>query len=194
VIPVLVGIEIPPTKCCSIRAGSSKAVAGDRRRSRCGCRTDGPIEPGRHRSEDASSARESIRRRSPIICASMFLACDACSTSVSQIEALAARLGPVYEPMIVFAAATGLRPSELFGLERHEGSPHSEPPVSNRYGISMTCATPAPPFALRAGLPVFAVSRFMGLSIAMIDDDYRHLARDVANTPSRCLMRGKRKS
>src|SRR5213079_645104 len=35
--------------------------------------------------------------------------------SWQQIEALAARLGPVYGPMVVFAAATGLRPSELFG-------------------------------------------------------------------------------
>ena len=28
--------------------------------------------------------------------------------------------GPVYGPMIVFAAATGLRPSELFALEQHD--------------------------------------------------------------------------
>jgi len=34
-----------------------------------------------------------------------------------QIEAVAAQLGPVYGPMVIFAAATGLRPSELFGLE-----------------------------------------------------------------------------
>jgi integrase len=34
-----------------------------------------------------------------------------------QIEAVAARLSPMYGPMVVFAAATGLRPSELFGLE-----------------------------------------------------------------------------
>ena len=33
---------------------------------------------------------------------------------------VAARLGPVYGPMVVFAAATGLRPSELFGLEQHD--------------------------------------------------------------------------
>lgn len=37
--------------------------------------------------------------------------------SWQQIEAVAAYLGPVYGPMVVFAAATGLRPSELFGLE-----------------------------------------------------------------------------
>ena len=33
-----------------------------------------------------------------------------------QVEAVAAQLGPVYGPMVIFAAATGLRPSELFGL------------------------------------------------------------------------------
>ena len=33
-------------------------------------------------------------------------------------------------------------------------------------------------FALRAGVSVFAVSRFVGSSIAMIDHHYGHLARD----------------
>jgi hypothetical protein len=33
----------------------------------------------------------------------------------AQIEAIAARLGPVYGPMVIFGAATGLRPSELLG-------------------------------------------------------------------------------
>jgi len=40
--------------------------------------------------------------------------------SWAQIEAVAARLGSVYGPMVVFGAATGLRPSELFGLEQHD--------------------------------------------------------------------------
>jgi integrase len=40
--------------------------------------------------------------------------------SWQQLEALAERLGPVYGPMVVFAAATGLRPSELFALERRD--------------------------------------------------------------------------
>src|SRR5712691_6710434 len=40
--------------------------------------------------------------------------------SWQQLEAVAARLGPVYGPMVVFAAATGLRPSELFALERRD--------------------------------------------------------------------------
>jgi integrase len=37
--------------------------------------------------------------------------------SGEQVEVVAAQLGPVYGPMVVFAAATGLRPSELFGLD-----------------------------------------------------------------------------
>jgi integrase len=37
-----------------------------------------------------------------------------------QIEAVAAQLGLVYGPMISFTAATGLRPSELFGLEQRD--------------------------------------------------------------------------
>ena len=38
--------------------------------------------------------------------------------SWEQIRSLAERLGPMFGPMIVFAAATGLRPSELFALEQ----------------------------------------------------------------------------
>jgi hypothetical protein len=38
----------------------------------------------------------------------------------AQVEAAAAQLGPVYGPMVVFAAATGLRPAELFGLEQRD--------------------------------------------------------------------------
>jgi integrase len=165
-----------------------------------------------------------------------------------QVEAVAARLGPVYGPMVIFAAATGLRPSELFGLDRRDvdrklgvvyvrrayangrlkhtktrlstravplqakalqaldrlpasdnpilfpnmrggridfrifGRKHWRPaqakagidPVRGLYDLRHTYAT----FALRAGVPVFAVSRFMGTSIAMIDRHYGHLAND----------------
>jgi integrase len=168
--------------------------------------------------------------------------------SWSQLEAVAARLGPVYGPMVIFAAATGLRPSELFGLEQHDvdreagdvymrrafangrikhtktrlstravplqakavealdrlpasanpilfpngrggridfqifGRKHWRPvqikagiePVRGLYDLRHTYAT----FALRAGVPVFAVSRFIGSSIAMIDLHYGHLAHD----------------
>ena len=165
-----------------------------------------------------------------------------------QIEAVAAQLGPVYGPMVIFGAATGLRPSELFGLEQRDvdceagvvyvrrayangrlkqtktklsrravplqqkalealdqlspsvnpivfpnsrggridfrvfGRRHWKPaqiaagvePVRGLYEMRHTYAT----FALRAGIPVFAVSRFIGASIAMIDVHYGHLARD----------------
>jgi integrase len=168
--------------------------------------------------------------------------------SWAQIEAIAAQLGPVYGPMVIFGAATGLRPSELFGLEQHDvdrelgvvyvrrayangrikntktrlstravplqakavealdrlpplvnailfpnarggridfrvfGRRHSRPvqiaagvePIRGLYDMRHTYAT----FALRAGVPVFAVSRFIGSSIAMIDRHYGHLARD----------------
>jgi integrase len=40
--------------------------------------------------------------------------------SWAEIDALAERLGPVYGPMIVFAAATGLRPSEWAALEHRD--------------------------------------------------------------------------
>lgn len=168
--------------------------------------------------------------------------------SWEQIDAVAERLGPVYGPMAVFAAATGLRPSELFALEQRDidrvaavvyvrrayangrlkhtktrlstravplqaialealdslplsenpilfpnsrggridfrsfGRRHWKPaqttvgiePLRHLYDLRHTYAT----FALRAGVSVFAVSRFMGSSIAMIDHHYGHLARD----------------
>jgi integrase len=169
--------------------------------------------------------------------------------SWEQIQSLAERLGSTFGPMVVFAAATGLRPSELFALERgdveravgvvqirrayangrvkqtktrlsrravplqavalealdqlqaQEHSPllfpnsrggyldfrnfnrrHWKPvqraagiePLRDLYDLRHTYAT----FALRAGVPVFALSRFMGTSIAMIDLHYGHLAVD----------------
>jgi integrase len=168
--------------------------------------------------------------------------------SWQQLEAVAVRLGPVYGPMVVFAAATGLRPSELFALEQRDidralgvvyvrrayangrlkhtktrlstravplqavalaaldrlppsqssllfpnargrhidfrsfGRRHWQTaqvaagiePLRHLYDLRHTYAT----FALRAGVSVFAVSRFMGSSIAMIDRHYGHLARD----------------
>jgi integrase len=47
-------------------------------------------------------------------------------------------------------------------------------PIRGLYDLRHTYAT----FALRAGVPVFAVSRFIGSSIAMIDRHYGHLACD----------------
>ena len=169
--------------------------------------------------------------------------------SWQQIRTVTDRLGPSFGPMVVFAAATGLRPSELFALEQGDldrvagvvqvrrafangrvkqtktrlsrravplqaialealdqlpprnDSPllfpntrgghldfrnfnrrHWKPvqksvgiePLRDLYDLRHTYAT----FALRAGVPVFALSRFMGTSIAMIDLHYGHLAVD----------------
>ncbi len=172
--------------------------------------------------------------------------------SWEQIEAVAERLGPVYGPMVVFAAATGLRPSELFALEQRDldraagvvyvrrayangrlkktktrlstravplqaialealdrlpasenpilfpnsrgghidfrsfGRRHWKPaqvaagiePLRHLYDPRHTYAT----FALRAGVSVFAVSRFMGSSIAMIDRYTATSPATAANT------------
>jgi integrase len=47
-------------------------------------------------------------------------------------------------------------------------------PVRRVYDLRHTFAT----FALRAGVPMLDVSRFMGTSLSMIDRHYGHLARD----------------
>ena len=168
--------------------------------------------------------------------------------SWAELDTVASKLGRVFGPMVMFAAATGLRPSELFALERRDldrtGStvyvrrayakgrlintkttrstravplqamalealdrlPRSDnpllfpaprgghidlhsfrqrywrpaqlaagiEPVRRPYDLRHTYAT----FALRAGVSIFDLSRFMGASLAMIDRHYGHLARD----------------
>jgi integrase len=47
-------------------------------------------------------------------------------------------------------------------------------PIRRPYDLRHTYAT----FALRAGISIFDLSRFMGASLAMIDKHYGHLARD----------------
>jgi integrase len=168
--------------------------------------------------------------------------------SWAEIEGVASQLGSVRGPMVVFAAATGLRPSELFALERRDVdraggvvyvrrayanarvintktklSTRAVPlqaialdaldrlprlensllfpaprgghielhsfrerywrpaqikvgidPIRRPYDMRHTYAT----FALRAGVSIFDLSRFMGASLAMIDRHYGHLARD----------------
>jgi site-specific recombinase XerC len=167
--------------------------------------------------------------------------------SWDDIYVVAAQLGPVTGPMVVFGAATGLRPAELVALERRDIDrdggvvyvrrqlvrgqmkhtktrrsvravplqavalealdqlPASDGPVfpaarggyihlhnfrarnwrpaqiaagiapiRRPYDLRHTYAT----FALRAGISIFDLSRFMGASLAMIDKHYGHLARD----------------
>jgi integrase len=47
-------------------------------------------------------------------------------------------------------------------------------PIRRPYDLRHTYAT----FALRAGISIFDLSRFMGASLTMIDKHYGHLARD----------------
>jgi integrase len=47
-------------------------------------------------------------------------------------------------------------------------------PIRRPYDLRHTYAT----FALRAGISIFDLSRFMGASLAMIDKHYGHLAHD----------------
>jgi hypothetical protein len=170
--------------------------------------------------------------------------------SWAELEAVAARLGPHYGPMILFAAATGLRPGEWIALERRdvdraarvvhvrrsfsygrlkrgktEASLRAVPlqaialealdllpprlespllfpsprggyldlhnfrarawkgaqrsagiePLRRPYDLRHTFAT----FALRAGLPLFDLCRYLGTSLTMVDRHYGHLARDA---------------
>ena len=168
--------------------------------------------------------------------------------SWEEIRALAGCLGPVIGPIVLFGAATGVRPAELVALERRDldrvagvvyvrrqfvrgqvkppkarrslravplqsvalealaALPASESPllfpaprgghidlhnfrardwrpaqaalevdpIRRPYDLRHTYAT----FALRAGVSIFDLSRFMGASLAMIDKHYGHLARD----------------
>ena len=149
--------------------------------------------------------------------------------SWDELTAVAGYLGPIAGPMVLFAAATGLRPAERTALERRDVDcaggvvyvpvplqtialealdrlPRSESsllfpaprggyidlhnfrarewrpaqlaagiePLRRLYDLRHTYAT----FALRAGVSIIDLSRFMGASLAMIDRHYGHLARD----------------
>jgi hypothetical protein len=95
-----------------------------------------------------------------------------------QAKALEAidQLQPADNP-ILFANARGGR-IDFRSFGRRHWKPAQRragiDPLRGLYDLRHTYAT----FALRAGVPVFAVSRFMGSSIAMIDYHYGHLAHD----------------
>jgi integrase len=136
--------------------------------------------------------------------------------SWARIRSVTERLGPSFGPMVVFAAATGLRPAELFALEQGDVDraagvvqvrrAYANGRVKQTKTRLSRCAVPlkaialealdqlqsrqnSPLLFLRAGVPVFALSRFMGTSIAMIDLHYVHLA--ATSTPSRSWMRSR---
>jgi integrase len=95
-----------------------------------------------------------------------------------QAKALEAldRLPPSANPILFPNARGGRIDFRSFG--RRHWKPAQEAagiePHRDLYDMRHTYAT----FALRAGVPVVAVSRFIGSSIAMIDRHYGHLAND----------------
>ena len=58
-------------------------------------------------------------------------------------------------------------------------------PIRRPYDLRHTYAT----FALRAGISIFDLSRFMGASLAMIDRHYGHLASDGRDPRGRAARR-----
>jgi hypothetical protein len=84
---------------------------------------------------------------------------------------------PLSENEILFTNARGGR-IDVRSFGRRHWKPAQKAaaiePLRDLYDLRHTYAT----FALRAGVSVFAVSRFMGSSIAMIDHHYGHLAHD----------------
>jgi integrase len=86
------------------------------------------------------------------------------------------RLLPSDNPILFPSSRGGRIDFRVFG-RRHWRSAQQAAgiePHRDLYDMRHTYAT----FALRAGVPVFAVSRFIGSSIAMIDRHYGHLAND----------------
>ena len=87
------------------------------------------------------------------------------------------RLRPRPESALLFQSSRGAY-VDFRNFNRREWKPVQRTvgieSLRDLYDLRHTYAT----FALRAGLPVFALSRFMGTSIAMIDLHYGHLAVD----------------
>jgi integrase len=87
------------------------------------------------------------------------------------------RLRPRPESALLFPSSRGAY-VDFRNFNRRQWKPVQRAvgiePLRDLYDLRHTYAT----FALRAGVPVFALSRFMGTSIAMIDLHYGHLAVD----------------
>jgi hypothetical protein len=80
-----------------------------------------------------------------------------------QVDAVAAQLGPVYGPMVIFAAATGLRPSELFGLELTVVLLAGEP--GKALVVLRACRAVAQVFCYRRKEPVDVEARELALYV-----------------------------
>jgi len=90
--------------------------------------------------------------------------------SWQQIEAVAERLGPVYGPMVVFAAATGLRPSELLfalehrDLDRADGVVYVLLLKPARHGAGFQLAGSRPPYGAWQAETSSVAGTILGLS------------------------------
>jgi integrase len=123
--------------------------------------------------------------------------------SWEELEAIVDRLGPRLGPMVLFAAATGMRPGEWVALEHRDidragrvayvnrsfskgrltypktdASIRAVPLQARAFAALDHLSPGGPTFALRAGISTFELSRYMGASLTMIDRHYGHLARD----------------
>jgi integrase len=102
------------------------------------------------------------------------------STRAVPLQAIALealdRLPPSDNPILFPSARGGRIDFRSFGRRHWKPAQKAAgiEPLRDLYDMRHTYAT----FALRAGVPVFAVSRFIGSSIAMIDRHYGHLAND----------------
>ncbi len=67
--------------------------------------------------------------------------------TLPELDAIAAELGPVYGPLVVFAAETGLRPSEWLALERRDW-------LRDRHAVLVERTYADCPAALRENRPV----------------------------------------
>ncbi len=107
--------------------------------------------------------------------------------SWDEIDALAAQLGLVYGPMIVFAAATGLRPGEWIALEQRDLDRES----SRRRGCASRNVDPSP----RAPAPPprpRRLSSSRALAVLSTADESAAAARGPA-TPHSCAGRARRR-
>ena len=109
-----------PGRCASWRAPPATSRAGGpaltptvalpAHRGRCG-RRSAPPSAGATSPATRPSTPAATRSPAPRSC---------CRSRAEEVDALAVELGPVYGPLVVFAAETGLRTNEWAALERRD--------------------------------------------------------------------------